>query len=41
MPNVMPPKGTEFFDRLDHELILAALVLCCVAGAVALVLFVI
>ncbi len=38
---VVPRKNTEFFDRLDHGLILAAPVLCCVAASVALVLLII
>ena len=33
-----PRKNKEFFDRLGHELILAALVLCCVAVSVEQVL---
>jgi len=41
MAYVVPRKNTEFFDRLDHGLILAALVLCCVAASVALVLLII
>ena len=41
MAYVVPRKDSEFFGRLDHGLILAALVLCCVAASVALVLLII
>ncbi len=41
MAYAVPRENKEFFDRLGHELILAALVLCCVATSVALVLLII
>ncbi len=41
MAYVVPRKNKEFFDRLGHGLILAGLVLCCVAASVALVLLII
>ncbi len=40
MAYAVPRKNKEFFDRLGHELILAALVLCCVAMSVELVLLI-
>ncbi len=41
MAYVVPRKNSEFFDKLDHGLILTAFVLCCVAASVALVLLII
>ncbi|MFQ5929150.1 MAG: hypothetical protein ACE5MK_05595 [Acidobacteriota bacterium] len=41
MPDVTRPEGTEFFDRLDPGLVMAALGLCCVVGGVAMVLLLI
>ncbi len=41
MVDVVPRKNSEFFDRLDHGFILAALVLCRVAVSVELDLLII
>jgi hypothetical protein len=36
MLNEVVKRDTEFFDGIDHGLVMAALGLCCVAGAGAI-----
>ena len=40
-PDVAPPRQSESFEKLGHGLMMGAIGFCCVAGAVALVLFIV
>jgi hypothetical protein len=40
-PDVAPPTQSESFEKLGQGLMMGAIGFCCVAGAVALVLFIV